>query len=157
MLFTKGLDQSTHETSITISFSVHYITEYGQELYVNLDDYTCKKMTWTNGHIWMGSVTVVRPRTIKWSYSVMKDDTVLRVEDLLYQRFYSLDKIHKYFHVFDRWNNSQSSVSPLTFGELNTHEPLILKDGYIDPNRSSHPSPYIKSIFIPSKKSERRI
>ncbi|KAL7714565.1 Uncharacterized protein QTN25_007871 [Entamoeba marina] len=152
MPFTKGLDQISNVTSITISFSVHYITEYGQELYVNLDDYTCKKMTWTNGHIWMCSITVVRPRPIKWSYSVMKGDTVLRVEDLLYHRYYSLDKTHKFFHVFDRWNNPHSSVSPLTFGELNTHEPLLFKENYIDPNRSNQPSPYIKAIFIPSRK-----
>ncbi|EDR26844.1 hypothetical protein EDI_253090 [Entamoeba dispar SAW760] len=137
-------------TAITISFSIHYKTNFGEELFLNLDDSTCRKLTWMPGHIWMGTVTVVRPRSIRWWYSVVKDDSVIRIEDMTYPRTYRLDKLHKYFHVFDRWENPISSVSPLTLLEKPT--PLISDDqlNRIRSKISVKPkkSPYITSFLV---------
>ncbi|EDR26128.1 hypothetical protein EDI_024120 [Entamoeba dispar SAW760] len=162
--------QNPQENAIVISFSIHYITQYGQELYVNLDDYTCKfvfflfkpfyfriflmyrKLTWTSGHIWKGTITLVRPRTLKWSYSLLCGEIVLRREELKYPRVYSLDDIHKYYHIYDRWDNPQSSVSPLTFGSLPVNDEKTFSSnndgGYFSP-RSSR---YITSIYVTQKK-----
>ncbi|EKE40759.1 hypothetical protein ENUP19_0298G0042 [Entamoeba nuttalli] len=144
--------QNPQENAIVISFSIHYITQYGQELYVNLDDYTCKKLTWTSGHIWKGTITLVRPRTLKWSYSLLCGEIVLRREELRCPRIYSLDDIHKYYHIYDRWDNPQSSVSPLTFGALPLSDEKTFSSnnegGYFSP-RSSR---YITSIYVTPKK-----
>ena len=104
-------------TAITISFSIHYKTYYGQELLLNLDDTTVRKLTWTSGDIWMGSITIIRPRNIRWWYSVTYNDSIQRVEEMQLPRTYPLDSQHNHFHIFDRWGNPCSSVSPLTIRE----------------------------------------
>ncbi|KAL7714441.1 Uncharacterized protein QTN25_007966 [Entamoeba marina] len=142
---------SNTSSAITISFSIHYNTEFGQELYVNLDDYTCRKLTWKPGHIWIGSVTVVRPRTMKWWYSVHHNGQVERVEIMNIQREYLMDNLHKYYHVFDRWGNVNSSVSPLTIA--NSEQVQKVSQSDITKLRSSvsyvpKVSPFITSVLV---------
>ena len=145
-------------TAITISFSIHYKTYFGQEIYVNLDDSTCRKLKWTSGDIWQGTVTIVRPRTIKWCYSVHFEDKIQRNEEIQFPRSYKLDKVHKYFHIFDRWGYLNSSVSPLNFVDKNSKHlknknnlNLQKKDILIEPIANVNTpkkSPYITSLFV---------
>ena len=102
---------------ITISFSIHYKTYYGQELYLNLDDSTSRKLQWTENDIWMGTITLPRPRTLRWSYSVYVENTLQRQEQIKMGRRYTIDSKHNYFHIFDQWDMISSSVSPLSFKE----------------------------------------
>ena len=104
-------------TAITISFSIHYHTYYGQELQLNLDESTCRKLTWTPGDIWMGTITIIRPRTIKWWYSVTYNNEIQRIEEIPLPRDYVIDHHHTYYHIYDRWGNPMSSVSPLIMKE----------------------------------------
>ena len=111
---TKQSEMNQGNGLITISLSIQYVTTFGQEIYVNFDDYTCKKLSWTPGHVWIGSVNMTRPRTMHWWYSVYEGGKEIRVEQNQ-QRSYKFSKRHSYYHIFDRWDNRISSVSPLSF------------------------------------------
>ena len=112
----KPRTQNIEQNNITLDFSIKYITTYGQELYVNMDDYTCKKLIWCDGHVWRGRFILFKPRKITWTYTVVENDRIIRREEMIRQRTYELDDTHKYYHIFDQWDNPRSSVSPLTFG-----------------------------------------
>ncbi|ELP91014.1 hypothetical protein EIN_267200 [Entamoeba invadens IP1] len=146
---SKTLEHPTSEGLITISFSINYVTTYGEEVYVSLDDYTCKKLTWTPNHIWKGAVTLLRPRTLRWSYSVVEGSSIIRTEHLTTPRSYSLDTSHRYYHVFDKWDVSNTNVSPLTFSSITSPFLLSLNlNSSIDNNRS--PIQFMP-VFIPKK------
>ncbi|ELP85801.1 hypothetical protein EIN_281720 [Entamoeba invadens IP1] len=135
-------------SEITISFSIQYQTIYGEELYVSLDDSSYRKLTWKAGHIWVGNVTIQRPRTLRWSYSVQYNGVVVRHEQLLYPRQFKFDANHKFFHVFDRWDCTQSSVSPLTITKpqkIETTNSEVVNKGQ---TYSRKRSPKILSVFV---------
>lgn len=138
-------------TSITISFSINYQTAFGEEVYVNLDDCICKKLTWRPGHIWIGSVTVARPRRLRWWYSIRRGDVITRVEVMSIPRTYRLTAQYMYYHVYDRWGYSTSSVSALTIPPLK-HVPRESSPVCYSPKKS----PYIKSILVqtPTQKAK---
>ncbi|ELP84627.1 hypothetical protein EIN_172720 [Entamoeba invadens IP1] len=132
-----------NSSQITVAFSIHYQTSYGEELYVILDDSTSRKLTWRPGHIWVGSATIQRPRTLRWSYTLQNNGQVIRRENLIYPRQYKLDKNHKFFHLFDRWDNSCSNVSPLTIHPTGTQDRDFSQN-----NKSQTISPLKKSQSI---------
>ncbi|ELP92264.1 hypothetical protein EIN_118580 [Entamoeba invadens IP1] len=104
-------------TKITVSFSIHYVTHFGEELCITFDDCTTCKLKWTSGHIWTGAIDLYFPRLLKWSYTVCCNGKILRVESLESLRQYYVDNSHRLYHVFDQWDNPYPSVSPLNYNE----------------------------------------
>ncbi|ELP84973.1 hypothetical protein EIN_310060 [Entamoeba invadens IP1] len=119
---------------ITISLSIHYVTVFGERIVVNFDNSTTKKLRWDAGHVWKITMTVL-PRTMRWWYSVIKDEEVTRVEELDFPREYDFDYNEKYFQIVDHWGSSINSVVPIP---LSKTEPFCLAG-----------SPLIKNYLVP--------
>ena len=113
------------EHLITVSFSIHYVTVYGEELFISIDNginkfdvrmhtpsLTNRKMTWNPMHLW--TITIVMPqRTARWWYTVTKANEPIRVEQLELPREYDFDTHERYFQIVDHWNDYYTSVTPI--------------------------------------------
>ena len=139
----KIIVQDPKEKAFVLSFVIHYVTTYGEEVYLNLDDYTRKKFIWTKGHLWKGTIVLVRPRTLRWTYSIVVDNKVTRTERLLYPREYTITSAHKYYHLYDIWDDPETSASPLIF---NMNEPI--DEHFIQTNVSVYSSPRSELITV---------
>ncbi|KAL7714750.1 Uncharacterized protein QTN25_007708 [Entamoeba marina] len=101
------------ERLITLTFSIHYVTVFGEEIQVMFDNSTVKKLTWNTNHLWTGTISTI-PRATRWWYSVIKNGEVVRVEDLEIPREYDFDCKDKYFQIVDHWNDYFTNVTPVT-------------------------------------------
>ncbi|ENY61569.1 hypothetical protein EHI7A_078150 [Entamoeba histolytica HM-1:IMSS-A] len=75
----------------TINFNIHYITYFGQDLYVCFNDSECVPMNWTNGHMWVGKKTINGPTHLEWYYLVKVHNKIQRIEEVHGLREYNFN------------------------------------------------------------------
>ncbi|EKE38025.1 hypothetical protein ENU1_178660 [Entamoeba nuttalli P19] len=114
------------EHIITLSLSIHYITQYGEELIVNFDNGMSKKMSWNTNHVWTVTLTIP-PRSTRWWYSVTRANQIIRIEDLVIPREFDFDSKDRYFEVVDHWNEYFTSVTPIASKKLVSSKSMTSK------------------------------
>ncbi|ELP94830.1 hypothetical protein EIN_247440 [Entamoeba invadens IP1] len=105
------------ERLITLSLSIHYITIFGEEVYINFDNGLSKKMVWNENHVWTVTLSI-HPRTTRWWYSISNHSQTTRVEDLELPREYDFDTKDKYFQIVDHWDDYYTVVTPINSSNL---------------------------------------
>ncbi|EDR24536.1 hypothetical protein EDI_080230 [Entamoeba dispar SAW760] len=75
----------------TIDFNIHYITYFGQELYICFNDSEYLPMSWTSGHIWVGKKTINGPIHLEWYYLVKVHNKIQRIEEVHGLREYNFN------------------------------------------------------------------
>lgn len=73
---------------------------------------THRKMNWNPGHLWTVTTTQL-PRTMRWWYSIHRNNNMERVEDLIIPREYDFDTTERYFQIVDHWDEYLTSVTPI--------------------------------------------
>ena len=74
-----------------IEFNIHYITYYGQDLYIAFQSGEEIPMQWTKDHLWVGRKMINAPQHIEWYYIVKYDGKVQRVEEVQGVRAYDFN------------------------------------------------------------------
>ncbi|BFU24480.1 hypothetical protein KM1_013600 [Entamoeba histolytica HM-3:IMSS] len=108
---------------IPVTFSIHYVTSYGEELYIVFDDGVERKMSWSNGHIWTIRCCVL-PRLTRWWYEVKQSCVVTRIEKDLHSRQYIFEK-DRFYNITDSWDCGAYSMKISKFPKLQKSNTII--------------------------------
>ena len=74
-----------------IEFNLHYITYYGQDLYILFTNGDEVPMKWTYDHMWVGRKSINGPEHLEWYYVVKVGGNVQRYEEVQGVREFDFD------------------------------------------------------------------
>ncbi|KAL7720811.1 Uncharacterized protein QTN25_002030 [Entamoeba marina] len=118
--------------STSITFFIHYITSFGQNVVINFNDGCSKKMVWRPGHIWTTSY-ITKKNELKWWYTISSDNIIQRIEPIDQPRSQHIHN-ENCIKVQDRWGQPMSDIHVMKLQRLkktktlqrHTTKPIIL-------------------------------
>ncbi|KAL7720051.1 Uncharacterized protein QTN25_002580 [Entamoeba marina] len=106
----------------TLTFSIHYVTVFGQNVVINFNDGTSKTMVWKPDHVWTTTYTT-KKNEVKWWYTIVCNGKIQRIEQIEQPRSQRIAH-GSCIRIQDRWGQSLSDIQVMKLHRIKKSKPF---------------------------------